>query len=466
MVTAHAVGNFRQVADALGGHHGALAGGLLDGHDGEFAGGQLEALVGECRNQRLVEGSDAIVVETGRLGAENRHVIGRLGEQLPVSLDLLAHIAQGIIGPLAVEFVDGHEVGKIEHVDFFQLGSGAEFRSHDIQRNIDIGNDGGIALADTGSFDNDQIKTGQLAGGDDFRQSRGDFAAGIAGGQGAHENIRMLDGIHADAVTQQGAAGALSGRVDGDQADFHLVALVEAETANQFIGQGRLAGAAGAGNPQDRCGQVRSGLEQRLPELGSNAIFEQGDDPGELAPVTAGQGCDGLLCRFTGQIGHFEIGLVHDIVDHALQAHLDAVFRSIKAGYPVLVQLLDLGRNNDAAPAPENLDLTAAAFPEQIDHVLEELQMPPLIGGHGDALDVFLQGGVDDFLHRAVVSQMDDLGAGRLHDPSHDVDGRVMAVKKRGRGNEANLVLRLVRGDFLGDGKIGHGGHPVVMVSA
>ena len=60
----------------------------------------------------------------------------------------------------------------------------------------------------------------------------------------------MLDRVHADAVAQQRAAGALARRVDGDDGELQRVALVEAEAAHQFVGERGLAGAAGAGDAE------------------------------------------------------------------------------------------------------------------------------------------------------------------------------------------------------------------------
>ena len=41
-----------------------------------------------------------------------------------------------------------------------------------------------------------------------------------------------------------------------------------------------------------------------------------------------------------------------------------------------------------AAPAPEHLDVSGPALLEEIHHVLEVLEMPALVGGHGDGLGV------------------------------------------------------------------------------
>ena len=288
-------------------------------------------------------------------------------------------------------------------------------------------------------------------------QRGGNLGAGVAGGQRTHEDVRMLDGVHADAVTQQRAAGTLARRVDGDQADLDAIVLIEAEAADQFIGERRLAGTAGAGDTEYRCFQRSRGLEQRFLEGRRFTVFEQRDDASQQALVAGLQASQRLLDSRHAFIGQIEVGVLHDLVDHALQAHMHAVFRRVDAGHAVFVQLLDLGRHDHPAAATENLDVGAAVGLQEVDHVLEEFDVAALIRGDADALHVFLQRGIDDFLHRAVVAEVDDLGTGRLQDAAHDVDRRIVAVEQRGGGNETHLVFWLVRGQLLGNGKIGHG---------
>jgi len=67
-----------------------------------------------------------------------------------------------------------------------------------------------------------------------------------------------------------------------------------------------------------------------------------------------------------------------------------------------------------------------------------------LVGGDGDALGVFLNGAVDDFLGRAVVAEVDDFCAAGLHDAAHDVDGSIVAVEQTGCGDDAYFVVGLV----------------------
>ena len=69
--------------------------------------------------------------------------------------------------------------------------------------------------------------------------------------------------------------------------------------------------------------------------------------------------------------------------------------------------------------------------------------MPALIRADGNGLGVFLQRSVDDFRHRAVVTEMDNLHAGGLKESTHNVDGGVMTVKKGRRGNDPDVVLWL-----------------------
>ena len=61
--------------------------------------------------------------------------------------------------------------------------------------------------------------------------------------------------------------------------------------------------------------------------------------------------------------------------------------------------------------------------------------MPTLVGGNGNALHVFLNGCVDNFAHRAIVSQVDDFGTRALQDAAHDVDGSIVAIEEGGGGD-------------------------------
>jgi hypothetical protein len=120
------------------------------------------------------------------------------------------------------------------------------------------------------------------------------------------------------------------------------------------------------------------------------------------------------------------------------------------------VQFVDLARHDDPAAAAEDLDVLAATRFQQVDHVLEEFDVPSLVGGDGNSLHILLQCRVHDLLHGTVVAEMDDLGTGRLQNAAHDVDRCVVPVKQGSSGDKAHLVLGLVGQKLLGNGKVGH----------
>jgi hypothetical protein len=146
-----------------------------------------------------------------------------------------------------------------------------------------------------------------------------------------------------------------------------------------------------------------------------------------------------------------------DVVDHPLQAEALAVLGREDPRHAVVVQLADLRRHDDPAAAAEHLDVPGAARAQQVEHVLEELDVPALVRRDRDAVRILLQRAIDDLLHRAVVPEMDDLAARRLQDPPHDVDRRVVAVEQARRRDEADLVDRLEDLWLVRGGEIVHG---------
>src|SRR5690606_34052975 len=110
------------------------------------------------------------------------------------------------------------------------------------------------------------------------------------------------------------------------------------------------------------------------------------------------------------------------------------------------VQLVDLGRQDGAAAAAEHLDVGRSGLAQQLEHVLEELDVAALVGGHGDPLDVLLDRAAHDLADRAVVPEVDDLGAAQLHQAAHDVDGGVVAVEQGGGSDDPDRVSQGVGG--------------------
>ena len=69
----------------------------------------------------VVEGGNPIIIKPGSDGAKDRHFSRILIKCFEIALDLFANIAHGIFTTAFFKFVDHHQVGKIQHIDFFQL---------------------------------------------------------------------------------------------------------------------------------------------------------------------------------------------------------------------------------------------------------------------------------------------------------------------------------------------------------
>src|SRR3546814_396322 len=241
---------------------------------------------------------------------------------------------------------------------------------------------------------------------------------------------------------QQRAAGAAAGGVDRDHGDWHLREAGE-EAVEEFVGERGLAGAAGAGDADDR-GLGRGGLpllaEHGEFRLGEVAVLDRGHESADADFfVERGfRGAGGALgtslpCPRVARLGD----ALDDVLDHFHQAQLHAVVGVVDALDAVGFQLPDLFGRDGAAAAADHADVPGAVLAEHVDHVLHVFDVAALVAGQGDGVGVFLQGGADDVLYRAVVAEVDDFGALRLDQPPHDVDGGVVAVEQAGGGDEA-----------------------------
>jgi hypothetical protein len=241
LVAAYRVGDLGQVTGAGGRHHRRLVGAVAYADQRQGALGQLQAELCQADLQRLVQRGHAVVVEARGHGAEHRHLLRWRGPGFLVALHLLGHIAQSVRGALAVELVDGDELGEIEHVDLFQLAGGAKLRRHHVHRHVHMRHDGGIALADARGLHDDQIEAGRLAGRHHVGQRLADLTSEVTRGQAAHEDARPLlprvDRVHADAVAQQGATALAPRRVDRNHRHARRVVLVQPQAADQFVGK-------------------------------------------------------------------------------------------------------------------------------------------------------------------------------------------------------------------------------------
>ena len=135
-----------------------------------------------------------------------------------------------------------------------------------------------------------------------------------------------------------------------------------------------------------------------------------------------------------------DIGSRDDLVDHPLQAEPLPVLGRKDPRDAIVVQFLDLRRDDHPAAAAEYLDMLAAAFAQQIKHVFEELDMTALIRRDRDRVHVLLQRARHDLFDRAVMAEMDDFAARRLQNPAHDVYRRVVTIEQARGGREAHLM--------------------------
>ena len=188
LVAAHGVGDLGEVARARAGTIGTWCVLWRVATRRQRAVAERQPERRQARLQRLVQRGHAVVVEAAGHRAEHRHLVGLVCPGLAVALHLLGDVAQRVGRALAVELVDGDELGEVEHVDLLELAGGAELRRHHVHRHVDQRHDGRVALADAGGLDDDEVEAGDLAGGDHVGQRLADLAAEVARGERAHED--------------------------------------------------------------------------------------------------------------------------------------------------------------------------------------------------------------------------------------------------------------------------------------
>ena len=380
----------------------------------------------------LVERGDAVVVEGRGAGAEDRHVLGPLAERLAVADQLAADVAHRVLGAAALELVDRDDVGEVEHVDLLELAGGAELRRHDVDGGVGERHDGRVALADAGGLDDDEVEAGRLEHGDHVAEVVGQLV-GAPGGERAEVDPVAVEGVHPDPVTEQRAAALAPGRVDRHDRDADLVLLVDAEAAYELVGEAGLAGAAGAGDAEDR-DVVLAGRGPAAPRGRPS-----GSRPSSTPVIARAIATRSPLITVVGGdrplVPEVEVEVGDDGVDHPRQPEPLAVLggEDRDAGG---AQPLDLVVHDDAAAAADDVHVVGAALAQRLDEVLEVLDVPALVRRDRDALDVLLDRRVHDLLDRAVVPEVHDLAALAHEDPPHDVDRGVVPVEQAGRGDQ------------------------------
>ena len=163
-----------------------------------------------------------------------------------------AHVAAGVLRPAPLELVDRDDVGEVEHVDLLELGGGTELRGHHVEREVDERHDRGVALADARRLDDHEVVAGGPAGGDRVGQVSRQLGGRAPGRDRAEVGAAGRQGVHPDPVAEERAPAATPGRVDGEDGDPQLVLLIEAEAADELVGERALARPPGAGDAEDR----------------------------------------------------------------------------------------------------------------------------------------------------------------------------------------------------------------------
>ena len=236
------------------------------------------------------------------------------------------------------------------------------------------------------------------------RRARGDVLPPRR--EGAHERALAPQRVDPDPVAEEGAAGAAARRVDGDDRDLELREPLE-QPRHDLVGDGALAGAARAGDPDDGGDGARRlpGGELLVERLArQHAVLDRGEHLGDGEVVVDA----GLGERSRPPGGH---GARDEVVDHPRQPELEPVVRVVD---PLDAERLELGdlRGRDRAPAAaEDADVAGAALAQHLDHVAEVLDVPALVGADGDRVGVLLDRRAHDLGDAAVVAEVDHLRA-------------------------------------------------------
>src|SRR6201999_4545904 len=125
-----------------------------------------------------------------------------------------------------------------------------ELAGHHVDRQVDEVDDLRVRPADAGGLGDHQIGLGGAQISDRVGEDGGGRDVGAAGRHRAHEDLLVAEAVHPDAIAEQGAAGAAAGRVYGEDGDAEVGQVLD-EAREELVGDGRLAGAAGAGDADD-----------------------------------------------------------------------------------------------------------------------------------------------------------------------------------------------------------------------
>jgi hypothetical protein len=108
----------------------------------------------------------------------------------------------------------------------------------------------------------------------------------------------------------------------------------------------------------------------------------------------------------------------------------------------VALHCLRVGGGDGAATTAENADVIGVAFPEQIDHFGKELDMSTVVAGKSDGAHILLDRRPHNIAGRTMVTEVDDLDAVADELQVDGVDGAVVAIADRHRGQQTDGTPR------------------------
>ena len=279
--------------------------------------------------------------------------------------------------------------------------------------------------------------------------------------QRAHEYRGRGQRVHADAIAEQRTAAASPGGIHGDHGNLPVRETAH-EALQQFVGERALAGPAGAGDADHGRGALAA--RERLADLLGRALiavpaFERGDAARDLRLVAGIERPERVRRALRGTHAR------EHVLDHALEAEAPAILGGVDLLDAVALQLGDLGRGDGAAATDDHADVAGAELAQHVDHVGEVFVVAALVGAHGDAVGIFLDGRAHDVGDAAVVPEVHDLGAVGLQQPADHVDRGIVAVEQRGGADEAQRRRRQGNGGRVtprGGGTSGSGAHDAI----
>ena len=203
---------------------------------------------------------------------------------------LLDTVGAGLVG-----FVDGEDVGDFHDAGFDGLHVVTHTGDEDDDGDLREAGDFDFVLAYADGFNDDVVAAGGVHQLNQVGGGAGQTAEAAAGGHGTDEDAGIgMVLLHADAVAQDGSAGAATGGVDGQNGDgFALTA----QGGGEGIHQGAFTGTGRAGDCRRCAPYRRRGVSSRSVSSACGSRFS--------IPVAArGQRARVAFGDFAGEIVH------------------------------------------------------------------------------------------------------------------------------------------------------------------